>query len=193
MSFEDFINAFEMPQLSGAISDMVADFRAYLDENELLPNWRNQLDVANCGALPEDILEGKAYMCPATGGAYSHKRCQYFGMYRNKRVEIVAEIQAVIDVFSDSETEIKWVNTTHLQDLETRAIKTVQQYRSDTFPIRVFLLGELYPLDFIKDTKGAMQSSKQYFDVSSLKITDAKALARALDKKNWSDLGFVRN
>ncbi len=46
----------------------------------------------------DDIVKGSVYICPAVGGVYTHKRCKYFGMYRRKRVERVALIEAVVDV-----------------------------------------------------------------------------------------------
>jgi hypothetical protein len=57
--------------------------------------------VVNCAGVSEDVIDGKVYMCPASGGVYSHARCKFFGMYRNKRVERVALIEAVVDIDKD--------------------------------------------------------------------------------------------
>ncbi len=106
ITFEDFINAVDLSHLSKNISDAVKEFRLYLDEEGLLSSWQNWLDVINCAGLPEDVLEGNVYMCPAEGGAYSHGRCKYFGMYRQKTVEKIALIKAVVDVESESEAKL---------------------------------------------------------------------------------------
>lgn len=73
-------------------------------------------------------------------------------------------------------------------ELSRRAREIVSKARPGTYPTRVFLLGELYETDFRKDSPGGMQSSKQYFDVSPLKFTDAQGLAAALRGKTWSEL-----
>jgi hypothetical protein len=190
VSFEDFVQALQLPHLPKNLADAVADFRAYLDEQNLLPSWGRQLDVVNCAGIPDDVLVGNVYMCPATGGAYSHQRCKYFGMYRSRRIEKVALIEAVVDVEDLGNATVKWRNVSTSEDaLKERAEAKVQQLRPNDFPTRVFLLGPLYDAtDCIKDSPGGMQCSKQYFDVGSLKVDDAERLAQALSGKTWSKL-----
>lgn len=156
----------------------------------LLPSWRNWLDAVNCAGIPEDVLEHNVYMCPATGGAYSHDRCRYFGMYRNKCVEQVAEIEAVVDVEPRGEAKLKWKNA-DIPDSElcARARNKADRLRADMESVRVFLLGALFPTEFRKDTRGGMQGSKIYFDVSGLGAKDAGELAETLKGKNWSEIG----
>lgn len=192
ISFEDFIETIQTERLSKNLSDIVSDFNNYLNEEDLLPTWRNWLDVINCSQLSEEVLNGNIYICPAEGGSYSHKRCKYFGMYRNKAVEKVALIEAVIDVYSDSDPPaiVKWKNVNQDdKDLIDRACKKVKEYRSENHfthkDYRVFLLGKLYNTKYIKDTSGGMQGSKQYFDVSKLGIEDAEDLAEKLIDKTW--------
>jgi hypothetical protein len=189
VSFEDYINAIELNNLSKNVSDAVKDLRTYLDEESLLPSWQNWLDVVNCAGLPEDVLEGHVYMCPAEGGAYSHSRCKYFGMYRQKKVEKLAVIKAVIDVESQKQAKLLWKNVRHkTKALLEDAIGSVMELRPGEFPTRVFLLDELYDTRFIKDTPGGMLGSKRYFNVSHFNVEDAKELAEMLIDKNWSDL-----
>lgn len=81
-------------------------------------------------------------MCPATGGAYNHSRCKYFGMYRQKRVERIALIEAVVDVELGVGEVLKWSNikrpAKHLCDLARRKVETL---RPEDGPTRVFILG----------------------------------------------------
>ena len=88
VSFEDLIRALEMPGFSKNLADAITDLRAFLNEEDLLPTWRDLLDVVNCAGKPEDIIDGDFYACPAEGGDYSHARCRYFGMYRKRCVEV---------------------------------------------------------------------------------------------------------
>ena len=186
-SFEDLVNALQTLSLSKNLSDAVADFREFLDEEDLLPSWHDLLDVVNCAGIPEDVLVGQVYMCPATGGAYSHARCKYFGMYRNKRVERVAIIEAVVDVDPDADATVKWSNVDRNPDeLREVAREKVETLRPEAGPTRVFILGPQFETDFRKDSPGGMQSSKRYFDVSSLQVQNAEQLAEQLDGKVWS-------
>jgi hypothetical protein len=97
------------------------------------------LDIVNCSRLSHKIVINKAYICPTEGSAYSHKRCKYFGMYKDKSVAGVAEIEAVINVFSNNEAEVCWVNKGEDEgSLIARAIEKVVKLRKNELPRRVF-------------------------------------------------------
>jgi hypothetical protein len=189
VTFEDLIGALELPGLSKNLADAVTDFRSFLNEEDLLPSWRDWLDVINCAGLPDDITKGGVYMCPAQGGAYTHSRARFFGMYRNKNVEIIAEIQALVDVDPPGNTtSLKWKNVEGKDsDFANRAILKVREYRPTDGPTRVFLLGPLFETAFRKDSAGGMQSSKRYFNISDLKARNAEELARYLKDRLWSE------
>jgi hypothetical protein len=190
VSFEDLAEALRLEHLPKNVADAVIDFKGFLDEQDYLPSWQRWLDVVNCAGYPDDVLRAHVYMCPAAGGAYSHYRCKFFGMYRNKTVERVALIEAVVDVEDESKAFVRWRNPSApaAAELSTRAREKVSQERPGQYPTRVFLLGELYETDFRKDSPGGMMASKQYFDISSLRVADAQALAVALRGRSWSDL-----
>jgi hypothetical protein len=190
VSFEDFIQALRLDHLPKNLADAVEDLKSYLDEQGLLPSWKRWLDVVNCAGLPDDILVRGVYMCPATGGSYNHSRCRFFGMYRGKRVEQVAEIEAMVDVEGDHKATVRWKNTDAAdKQLIERARSKVAEARPGEYPTRVLLLGQLYETDFRKDSPGGMRGSKQYFDVGGIDAGDAQALAKALRGRSWSDYG----
>lgn len=189
VSFEDFVQALQLPHLPKNLADAVADFRVYLDEHYLLPTWERLLDVVNCAGLPDDVLLGNVYMCPARGGSYSHQRCKYFGMYSNKYIERIAAIEAVVDVEATGKATVKWQNIPGSEsELKRRAEEKLQALRPNDFPTRVFLLGPLHKTSFQKDSPGGMLNSKLYFDVGHLNVSDAELLARALSGKTWSEV-----
>ena len=100
-------------------------------------------------------------MCPATGGAYNHQRCKYFGMYKDKHIEQVALIEAVVDVEATGKATVKWQNVPRSKDdLKTMAEAKVEKLRPDGFPTRVFLLGPLYATDCKKDSLGGMHDQQ---------------------------------
>jgi hypothetical protein len=189
ISFEDLVKALDLPHLPKNLADAVVEFRAYLDEQNMLPSWERWLDVVNCAGMPDDVLVENVYMCPATAGAYTHYRCKYFGMYRNKRIEQVALIEAVVDVEAAGSATVKWQHGQHTkEELKKLAEAKVQKLRPEDFPKRVFLLGPLYITDCPQDSPGGMYNSKQYFDVGSLKVDGAENLARVLSGKTWSEV-----
>jgi hypothetical protein len=192
VSFDDFVQALDLPHLPKNLADAVADFRDYLEEYNLLPSWGTRLDVVNCAGLPNDILTENVYMCPATGGAYNHAKCKYFGMYRGKRVEKVAVIEAVVDLEDDDKAKVKWHmapgrDSDFIQQARAK-LQKLRQTRPRQYPLRVFLLGPLHDTDFRKDTAGGMFCSKRYFNVAALEAADAQDLASRLRGKTWSQL-----
>lgn len=188
VTFEDLIAALQIDGLPKNLADAIAELRAFLDENNLLPRWRDILDVVNCAGKPDDILVGGVYMCPASGGSYSHARCAYFGMYRKKKVEYIASIEAVVEVEHGSKAQVRWLNSdkTESEACEEAQAK-VEELRPDAGATRVFLLGPLSETEFIKDSKGGLRGSKQYFDISRISSTNAAELAAALQGRHWSD------
>jgi len=190
VSFEEFIESLEMlTELPKNIQDNIEDLKKYLNENNLLPNWKNYLDVVNCARIPEEIIEGNVYMCPAAPGAYNHSRCLYFGMYREKKVEKIAQIKAIVDVISDNEKLLLWNNSSESEkELIKEAYQKLKRWRPNDYPSRVFVLDKLYDTKFIKNTPGGMIGSKQYFNISSLNATNIEDLAVKLYDKNWDEL-----
>lgn len=189
ISFEDLINAIDnISQLSVNLKDIVADFRGYLDEENSLPTWKNWLDVINCSINQDSILDNKIYFCPASGGQYRHTRCKYFGMYSNKKVERVADIIAVVDLNSPIDSEILWNNSNEKDDqIKVLSRVRVANYHPLNYPLRVFILGDLFKTNFVKTSKGGLWGSKMYFDISELNVKNSEELANELNNITWDD------
>lgn len=188
-SFNDLLDSMRLDHLPKNLVDTIADFRAYLDEEGLLASWHNWLDAVNCGRTIDEVLEHRAYLCPASGGPYTHGRCRYFGVYSGKTVRAVAEIEAVVDVLDRTHSRVLWNNRDEVDaDLKERARQIARHLRPREYPLRTFLLGELHETEFVKDTPGGMYGSKRYFNVSPLGANDAKGVAERLRGKTWSQL-----
>lgn len=193
-SFESFLAAVRSASLTLALTSQIDDFELYLNEQELLPNWRGQLDVVNCGEFHSQQEKFGVYVCPASGGAYSHRRCEYLGMYWDKAVRQVADILGVVDVDpgEDGTAEVLWNNDLAAHS-DAALITLARQRFADSWPQadwegRVFVLGPLQATHFLKDSSGGMMGAKQYFDVRDLKATSAEDLAAKLRDIAWSDL-----
>jgi hypothetical protein len=188
ISFEQFFQGIQQPSLSKNLVDAISDFGEYLDENSLLPSWKYRLDVVNCKGSFDSVLQHKIYTCPAQGGSYNHRRSLYFGTYRNKCVEQISQIEAVIDLESEDEATIVWRNDSRTEkDLVEVAIERRQQIGDSWYPVRIFLLGDMYHTNFVKASSGGMFVSKQYFDIAKLKVSSAEDLAVKLTGKTWEN------
>lgn len=187
ITFEMLLSALHELDLTKTLQDSVAELEYYFNEENLLPTWKGELDVVSCAGSYDTVMEKGVYFCPAQGGAYRHKRCKYFGVYRGKVVHAIAEIKAVIDVDPFGEDYLHWCNDCD----EDKAISEAKRILSEVFPNseskRVFLLGERHVTSFEKDSKGGMLQSKLYFDISSLGVKDSKELAESLTGKRWSE------
>ena len=74
-----------------------------------------------------------------------------------------------------------------ITDLKQISLKLRQQTNDNWYPVRVFVLGSFHSTNFAKTSPGGMQVSKRYFDISKLKVEDAKDLAGKLQDKTWDD------
>jgi len=153
-----------------------------------MADWEQRLDVVNCAKHFDDIAGYSVYICPTQGNNYSHRRSKYFGLYRNKSVELVAHIDAVVDVGAES-AQVVWNNV----DAPSAALISAargkhQQLRPGQFPKRVFLLSDCHMTDFRKDSPGGMFPSKQYFDVGPLGASNSRELAARLNGRSWSEV-----
>jgi len=108
LSFEALLELLDAIRLSPQLEAFVEEFRGFLDSQGLLPAWKYLLDVVNCASMSHEVDAG-AYICPNTGGAYSHRRARWFGMYGNKCVSRIYHIDAVVALSSEGEV-VKWSN-----------------------------------------------------------------------------------
>jgi hypothetical protein len=192
ISFERFVGTLESVKCSEVFKGTLEEFKVYLDRNGHLPRWKYLLDVTNCKRSMDEVNAG-AYMCPDTGGAYTHRRAKYFGPYAWKSVDTIHEIRALVSVGIDQEDcALRWKNVSQ-QDasLLAEAVAAVRgsdrraQENKNT-PLQVFLLGPGHETQFMKATSGGMWQSKKYFDIAK-DCTNAAKLAEQLKGKTWEN------
>lgn len=187
ISFEQFFESIKLSCLSKNLADAVSDLGEYFDENSLLPSWKYRLDVVSCNKSFDSVIKYKIYTCPTKGGAYNHRRSLYFGTYRNKCVEKVAQINAVVDLESEDEQTLIWKNDDRTNDqLKQIAIERFQLKGDISYPKRVFVLDNLFDTKFMKESSGGMWG-KRYFDIRKLNINNAQDLAKKLQDKTWDN------
>ncbi|MES2656175.1 MAG: hypothetical protein V4620_11340 [Bacteroidota bacterium] len=193
LTFEDFVGSLEQVCNSEYLKTLLEEFKIYLDRNGLLPKWKSLLDVVSCSGTLQEINQG-VYMCPDTGGAYSHRRAKYFGAYASKKVADIFEITAIVVIEKNlGEGKIKWKNVSAKNDTLINDAKTklqMWQWRIDenkSVPLQVFLLDKRETTKFVKATSGGMLQSKKYFWDIATDCKTSKELADKLRNKKWSD------
>jgi hypothetical protein len=193
LTFEDFVGSLEQVCNSEYLRNLLDEFKLYLDRNGRLPKWKYLLDVVSCsGTLAE--IEQCVYMCPDTGGAYSHRRAKYFGPYSSKKVADIFEINAIVVIEKNlGEAKIKWKNK-NIKDetLIEEARQKLQNWRwrideNKSVPLQVFLLDNRQETNFVKETSGGMLQSKKYFWDIATDCKNSQELAEKLRDKNWGD------
>ncbi|NPU90255.1 MAG: hypothetical protein HPY87_10335 [Fervidobacterium sp.] len=193
LTFEDFVGSLEQVCNSEYLRNLLDEFKLYLDRNGRLPKWKYLLDVVSCSGTLAEIEQG-VYMCPDTGGAYSHRRAKYFGPYSSKKVADIFEINAIVVIEKNlGEAKIKWKNK-NIKDetLIEQARQKLQnwQWRIDenkSVPLQVFLLDNRQKTNFVKETSGGMLQSKKYFWDIATDCKNSQELAEKLRDKNWGD------
>ena len=188
ISYEDFIDALSIAVESPFLRTVLDEFTEYLDRSNLLPKWKYLLDVVNCAGSLEEVKRG-VYVCPDSGGAYSHRRARYFGAYADKKVSWLFQIDAVVVVDADNTCRMKWNNTENKKNvLIERAVEYVSKYRKkDQESLQVFLLSNRTSTDFLKTTSGGMPQSKIYFWDIANPDDDIDSLANKLNGKSWNE------
>jgi len=194
ISFEEMLSSLDEAGTSESLGQLVADFGSYLDQQGLLPSWKYLLDVVNCAGTMDEIDAG-FYLCPDTGGSYSHKRARYFGPYKNKQVSAIHEVEAVVLVRKNKESlEIKWNNSRmQTQEVLERAQKIIEKWpdwrteENKQISLQIFILGDGFETNFFKNSPGGMFQSKKYFWDIARDVSDAGALAEKLNGKTWEE------
>lgn len=193
ITFEDFVGSLEQVCNSDYLKSLLDEFKLYLDRNNYLPKWKYLLDVVSCSGTLKEIEQG-VYMCPDTGGAYSHRRAKYFGAYSSKKVSNIFEITAIVVIDKNlGDAKIKWRNKEIKKEtLIEQARQKLQnwQWRIDenkSVPLQVFLLDNRQETNFLKETSGGMLQSKKYFWDIAIDCKNSQELAEKLRDKDWGD------
>lgn len=191
LSFERFIKSLESVSNTDYLANILEEFKSYLDRNNYLPKWKYLLDVVSCSRSINEVMDD-VYICPNTGGPFTHRRAKYFGPYLMKSVKTIYEIKAVIIVEKGlGSATIKWNNSNETaHKLEKEAIDKVEKWRLDenkTTDLQVFILDLGVETHFLKESSGGMYSSKKYFWDIAIGCNNSADLANKLRHKNWGE------
>lgn len=172
--------------------DDYEDFCATFDKGQLLPRDEYTLRVVPCGKTFEDNIDLGLYYQPVDRSSRNHK---YLGIYRDKLVRYIGEIQKVVSAdLVDGEIVSKEPG---LEEDEKRRIKEaiirsrkVPGYRIETGH-KFYLVEKFCETSFEKVSPGGLQNQR-YFDLADeLALDDQDTLppvceiAEQLRGKTW--------
>ena len=198
LTFEDFIELIEPYCHTEYLSTQFEEFRDFLDRENLLQTWKYRLDVVNCAGSIQEIEQDNIYICPDQERNYTHKRSRYFGAYKDKCVNLIYQIDAVVSVSQDCDkSEIKWMCNAINDENEAKsrrpefckkAKQFVSKYRSEENTHKshqVFFLTDKQECKFKKESKGGMFGSKMYFDLPKKVCDTTQTVAEFISKYTW--------
>ena len=128
------------------------------------------------------------------GGSYNHKRCKYFGVYSNKMVDRIYEIEDIF-IYDKNRGVVNASFSTKISDeLKNKIIRLFNENNdyqevAKKYEMQVFKLKnatEVYP-PFKKTTLGGMYGSKIYFTFKKSECVNIKVLAKTISGKRWED------
>ncbi len=179
--------------------DILDDYAAYCDDNNLLPKNKFKVDMRLAGTTINKNMELNLYYDGADKG---FSTCGYIGLYTNKSMRAIGKItkRCVVTVkntdIDDLQLEVKNEIGNIDNNEENRiksAIKDSKNYDYDllTHPHRFFFVEKFYETDFRKTSKRAPQGNRLFDICQILEIKDSKELpdtekiAEALKNKTW--------
>jgi len=194
LSFQELFDCFPPVGHETHLSRIKDEFWAFLRLEGYLGGWQEMLDVVNCATWPDHFTKFLVYTCPLTGRSYSHLRSKFLGLCKDKMVSHVALIRGVVQLYKSTEAHVEWRNddTSEGDLIKSARERVLSAWGAHTEDLRVFILADVCPTQFEKDTRGGMWGSKQYFDLSKLRPLpqSSKQLAEALIGKRWTELRF---
>lgn len=198
ITFEEFLAAVKESaekylEKGGYINAVLPEFEEFLNRSGLLPAWKHMMDIVSCGATRDEIDLG-LYVCPASGGSYSHARAKFFGAYWEKSIRKLFEISGIVTVQKGEDGALSYtVQWNNAADTDTQALidkakerfEKVEQWRKDQldrFDLRLLVLDNGVETNLEKSSKGGVRSKVYWYDVEAETSREA---AETLKSRKW--------
>lgn len=147
--------------------------------------------AVNMAKSRQDVML-RAYLCPSLENdfqtGYVHYPAKYLACFVNGGAKHMGEVEACVRLHKSGGDEVLWkFKETPDEELFARAREAQKKtVTGNKPPCLVFLLSSLTNTDFQYDSRGGLQSSRIYFDVSSLHPNDLKDLSAKLRGTSWA-------
>lgn len=199
IDFEQLIDAMETCCSNVFLQELIADFRTFLDEMQLLPSWKNRMIVVNATASLPIFNSDNAYFCPFS---YNHRRAMFMACYKDKQICQVHKIKGVVKVSYQSasgkhDASVVFnndsIDVTQLKNEAIRIVSTHCAQEVKRHDMKVFLLTDKNEVSYCKSSRGGMQTSKMYVEHMNSKYSTAKAIANEVNNKTWLNKQDIEN
>ena len=162
-----------------------------MPQNLAEQEWTSRLLILNASKSLDPVKNSRCYLSPDTGGAYKYPRAAFVGLYKDKAVRYVGEIIGkVVQETKDSEPYLDWLNDEEIPEdtLTELALEQINQRWDTVHPVKALIFGQLFPVEFKKDTKGGMFRNNLSLSVEKLNHTSGEELAKSLAGLVYSNL-----
>ena len=169
--------------------DLVQDYEAYCNDMELFNQSRFSMRVVPCGRSWEISLKYGIYFAPSDRGYTKH---QFVGLYRNKAVHALWEIDSVFDIdYSKDQLEKTWIQGRKTNDYDEKLVALIEDartgYENSIEHGRRFFCGKPAETEYKKASPGGVQGSR-FINLRDVigDFKDAADVARKLQGKTWT-------
>lgn len=199
ITYANIVDGFyDLGEIPTYLKNILDETESYLEKQNLLNDWESRLDIVNCAKSCKDIIQKDEdysfYICPDKGGAFAHKRCRYFGIYEQKAVSDIFEIEDVV-IYNQNGTLSDGVygkiKKSKIKSFVEKHLKACPHYKEETIlhSLQIFCLKKHHSLEapFVKTSKGGMYGSKIYFTFEKDECKDIETLAKTISGKTWEE------
>jgi len=173
---------------------LIEDYEKFCIESNLINNLDDKIRVVLAGKTLEQNFENQLYYMPMDRG---YQNTKYLGLYKNKAVRGIGEVEAIFDVKYDPNKNdlivINQIKGKINDDYREKMFNTIIQankkfgYRVDE-ERKYFFVKTFHVTNYKKPTKGGLMGTR-YIDLQSVNgyHTDmsAKEIANHLTDKTW--------
>lgn len=169
--------------------ELTDDYIEYCNEEKLIDESKNLLRIIPCGQSYELNKKYGIYFHPSYRGYRDHK---FIGIYKNKVVSLVYEIDAIIDVeLKDGKLNKTYIKGHNNSDYDSKIIEMIHEakivcgYNIES-EHRFFCGKEVFETNFIKTSSGGIQGARFVNLKAVLNSFDGtKDIALKLNQKTW--------
>ena len=194
VTFKDIVEKFRgiLIDYEFELIDMIDDYEGYCVQDQLIVDDEDRMRVVTCGWTIEENFEYSLYYDPAERGYSDHA---FLGIYTNKSVRGIGEIENIItaDIISNDELKIITSSSSVTSKQEANIIGVIAAAkRNNNWNIerghKFFCVKEFFKTDFKKLTKYPLQGTKLFNLKDELKLNklpEAESIAELLKTKTW--------
>ncbi|MBE7557042.1 MAG: hypothetical protein HS126_38880 [Anaerolineales bacterium] len=171
--------------------ELLEDYRNFCTETGLLPRVKYTMRAVGCGLTLDENFEFNLYYDAVNKSYREHK---YIGIYANKCIRGIGEIENVIvaDLVNSTLQILESVFPV-TDDHRRRIVKVIAKAKDNngwdiSKGMRFFLVKHVYETEYRKQSRGSMRGT-QYFDLGELlgisDLPDTVQIAEMLKTKDW--------